>query len=130
MLAVLELELIGDNYYASKRANAETEAEAKEARYGAMMGHDKTRPWVAHLTGLDPKYGLRREFVRAQQKDYSRANSIGSRGVFLYFVLQPGFYEVHERQTWKRTRRYFCHVEGDKITEIDRDEVVRCLNGC
>lgn len=128
MLAVLELEIIGDNYYASKRAG--TEAVAKETRYAGMMGRDKTRPWVAKLTGLDPKFGFARQFVKAQQKDYSRANSVGSRGVYLYFVLEPGIYEVHERQTWKRTRRYFCQVEGEKITEIGRDEVVRCLNGC
>lgn len=128
MLAVLELEIIGDNYYASKRAGGE--AEAKEARYAAIMGRDKTRPWIARLIGLDPQYGFKREFIKAQQKDYGRANSIGSRGVFLYFVLPSGLYEVHERPTWKRTRRYFIRVEDEKITEIEREEVAQCLSEC
>ena len=31
------------------------------------------RPWVARITGTDPKYGLKREFVNSV-RDYSGAN--------------------------------------------------------
>jgi hypothetical protein len=124
MKAVLALEIIADNLYAARRTS--DQASAKEARYGEMLGSDKARPWVARLTGICPKYGFAREFMRGQ-KDYSQANSIGSRGVKEYFPLDPGVYEVHERLTWKRTRRYFIRVQDTQIVEIDRDEVERCL---
>lgn len=124
MKAVLSLEIIGDNFYASKRAGAE--ASEKEVRYGEMLGNDKSRPWVARLTGLDPKFGFARQFLRGQ-RDYSQANSIGSRGVKEYFPLDPGVYEVHERITWKRTRRYFIRVQGVQIEEVNREDVIEWL---
>lgn len=124
MLAVLKLEIIGDNYFAYKRdlANGNARENPRVEKYGEMMGRDQTRPWVARIGGLDDKYGFRREFQRGQ-KDYSRANSIGSRGVYEYFALNDGIYEIHERVTWKRTRRYFVRVEGAGIIEISKEEV-------
>lgn len=124
MLAVLKLEIIGDNYYAAKR-----EAPHKKRylqRYESALGRNTSRPWVARLTGLDPKYGFAREFLSGQ-KDYSLANSVGSRGVFVYYPLKPGVYEVNERLTWKKTRRYFIRVEDAQIEEITKDEVLAWL---
>lgn len=128
MRAVLKLEIIGDNYYSYKRTLATGEAQEtpRMERYAEMMGRDKTRPWVAKIMGTDPKYEFRREFLRGQ-KDYSLANSVGSRGVYEYFALQDGIYEVHERFSWKGTRRYFICVQDTKITEISCDEVLEWL---
>jgi hypothetical protein len=128
MLAVLKLEIIGDNYYAYKRdlASGKAREVPRMERYAEMMGRDKTRPWVARIIGLDAKYGFEREFQRGQ-KDYSRANSIGSRGVYEYFALSDGLYEIHERLTWKHTRRYFICVEDAESVEISREEVETCL---
>lgn len=128
MLAVLALEIIGDNYYSYKcdLANGSARENPRIEKYAEMMGHDKTRPWVARIMGFDKKYGLKREFQRGQ-RDYSKANSIGSRGVYEYFALKPGIYEVHERVTWKRTRRYFARVESTEIIEISREEVEEWL---
>jgi hypothetical protein len=128
MLAVLALEIIGDNYFAYKRdlANGKARENPRVERYAEMMGRDKARPWVARIVGFDKKYGFKREFQRGQ-RDYSKANSIGSRGVYEYFALKPGIYEVHERLTWKRTRRYFCRVQEAEIIEINREEVEECL---
>lgn len=128
MIAVLPLEIIGDNYYAYKRdlANGKARENPRIEKYGEMMGRDKSRPWVARITGLDDKYGFKREFQRGQ-RDYSKANSIGSRGVYEYFALPTGIYEVHERLTWKRTRRYFIRIEQAEIMEISREEVESCL---
>lgn len=128
MLTVLKLEIIGDNYYSYKRdlANGEAREIPRMERYAEMMGRDKTRPWVARITGFDKKYGFKREFQRGQ-RDYSKANSIGSRGVYEYFALKSGIYEVHERPTWKRTRRYFIRVEGAEIMEVSHEEVEGCL---
>lgn len=121
MFAVLELEFIAENFYASKR-----HASERDARYGEYLGRDKSRPWVARLIGFDERLSFTREFVRGQI-DYSRANSVGSRGVYLYFPLKDGIYEVNARETWKRTRRYFLRVEDAKMDEISREEVVQCL---
>ena len=128
MLAVLKLELIGDNFFSYRRARASGKAREnpRVERYGEMLGRDKSPSWVARITGLDDKYGFAREFQRGQ-KDYSRANSIGSRGIYEYFALPDGIYEVHERLTWRRTRRYFIRVKDTAITEISREEVEQCL---
>src|SRR5690606_23131495 len=93
-------------------------------RYEAIMGGDVTKPWVARLDGLDHKYGFRRTFLEGQ-KDYRDANSGGSRGVYVYYALRPGIYEVNERVTWKRVRRYFIRVVGSEIHEISKDEATR-----
>ena len=128
MLAVLRLELIGDNFFSYKRdlANGKARENPRVERYGEMMGRDKSPSWVARITGLDDKYGFAREFQRGQ-KDYSRANSIGSRGIYEYFALPDGIYEVHERLTWRRTRRYFIKVEKATIIEIERQQVEEWL---
>jgi len=127
LLAVIRLEHIADDCYAYRkyatRVNPLYERNGKVYQF-TQRG---LRPWVARLTGLDAKYGFAREFVHGQ-RDYSQANSVGSRGVYEYIPLKDGVYEVNERLTWKRTRRYFIRVQDAQITEISRDEVVECLS--
>ena len=81
-----------------------------------MIGDIKQRHWCARLTRIDQKYGFRREFVKGR-KDYAKANSVGSRGVMVWYILDPGVYEVSSPETWKRTRRYFLRVNYDGTTE-------------
>jgi hypothetical protein len=121
MLAVLELEFIGENHDAYCRLMAK---QAKAC--GVDLGYRSQRPWVARITGFDPVFGLARAFVRGQI-DYSRANSVGSRGVYLYFPLNDGMYEVNKHLTWAKNRRYFIRVEGMQITEITKEEVEQWL---
>lgn len=108
MKAVLELELIGDD--------------------AARLMPPSWRPWVARLVANDDGLGFRRIFLRAAQKDYARANSIGSRGVYAYYVLGDGVYDVHRRTSWQNTRRYYLRVANGRMTEITRQEVYKCLN--
>lgn len=122
MLAVLSLEFIGEDFEAATRA-----ASRAAKKVGYDLGHKSSRPWVARITGRCEKYTYAREFLRGQI-DYSRANSTGSRGVFLYFVLKDGIYEVYKHLSWKRSRRYFIRVEVTTITEISREEVEEWLN--
>ena len=120
MLAVLKLEAIGDHYFAyckyKKRINPKYE------RHVWQMTKRGMRPWVARITGFDDHYEFAREFVNGQ-KDWSQANGIGSRGVYIYYPLRPGIYEVNDRVSWQRSRRYFIQVDGLEITEITREEV-------
>lgn len=124
MRAVLKLEFIAENYFAYRKTP--WAVHMRTERYVEYLGLDQSRPWVARLTGLDPEKGFVREFVRAQ-KDYSQTNSTGSRGVWLYYPLTDGLYEVNERTSWRKVRRYFIRVAEARYQEISREEVERCL---
>lgn len=128
MRALFKIELIGDNIRREARniVNDLTPAVGRAAAE-AFMGKDPSRPWVARIDGLDPRYGLARTFVHGT-RDYSRANSVGSRGVWECFALEPGLYEVFHRVSWHRARRYFIRVTEDgSYHEISREEVEACL---
>lgn len=103
LLASLRLEAIGDNLPRAARAT-------------------RSRPWVARIVGIDERFGLAREFVRGQ-KDYRDANSVGSRGVYYYYLLEPGVYEVCSPESWQRTERYFVASHRGEIVRIERGEV-------
>lgn len=99
---------------------------------GRALAHKPPpKPWVARLTGLDPVHRFSREFVRSVM-DYTDARPSGARGIYLYFSMSPGLYEVFQPVTWKKSRRFFIRVDeaGDWV-EIERKEVEFCLeNGC
>ncbi len=128
MRYVLKIEAIGDNY----RASAQRWLRGQTASRGAMaqtlkLGAKRLSPWVARLTGLDSQNRIQRDFVKAQ-KDWSDANGTGSRGVWLWYFLEPGIYEINQRETWHRTRRYFARVIDERtLVEMSREEVLRCL---
>jgi hypothetical protein len=124
MRAVLKLEFIGENYFSYKR-KATQKSEAME-RYGEFLGRDKSRPWVASISGFDEENRPVREFVRGQI-DYSQASKNGSRGVFIYYPLKDGIYEVNDRQSWTTVQRYFVLVENGVITEIAKEAAIQCL---
>lgn len=126
MYSVLKLEYIGEGNEAEARFYQMCLREA-----GGPMGYfqfKSAKPWVARITGRDPKYGFARQFVRGQI-DYSQANSKGSRGVYLYFTLSPGVYEVYARLSWKRSKRYFVRANDDGTKdEISKEEVLAWLH--
>jgi hypothetical protein len=129
MMAVLKLEIIGDNYLQHLKLIEQGKVPQPHLKkYIRLLkyGRKKFRPWVACLRGLDEKYGFAREFI-VGMRDYSQANSIGSRGVFEYFALGNGLYEVNECVRLGRARRYFIKVEDLEITEITREEVEEWL---
>jgi hypothetical protein len=130
--AVLRLEIIGDDWYQylyHRRRGEARENELLERKYDRLFGmgrRNQARPWVARLVGITLAGGFQREFLRGQ-KDYSQANSEGSRGVYEYFALREGVYEVFERTAWTRTRRYYVRVVEGTIAEAGEEEVVQCL---
>lgn len=96
-------------------------------RFAGYLGRDKSKPWVARLTGLDDHYGFARQFVRAYG-DYSKSSGTGARGIWLHYALDDGIYEVNERMSWHHVRRYFVRVSHATVTEIPRSEVLACLS--
>lgn len=127
MNATLRLEAIGDNHVASMRHSHKLASAVVSREEAALLRPPYRQPWVAEITGTDPRFGFARKFLSGR-KDYSEANSIGSRGVHLYYELTPGVYEVNDLVSWSRTRRYFCRVgEDGSRQEIPEAEVRRCL---
>lgn len=115
MKAVLKLECIGDNYI--QRARLIEQGKAKMPHHVHQFvpiiryGRKRFSTWVARI--IDGK----REFV-AGVRDYTFANSVGSRGIFKYFVLDDGIYEVNECICLGKARRYFIQVQNTEIAEI------------
>lgn len=79
--------------------------------------------WVARITGTDEQHGFAREFLDGAL-DYSRANSVRSRGVYRVWQLDDGIYEIKEQRSWNRADRYFARVDGDTITKISVEDVM------
>lgn len=71
-----------------------------------------SRPWVADMTN-----GKR--IFQKGQTDYRNANSDGSKGVEVSFILWPNrIYEVCEPNPPGSPDRYKCRVIGGKIVRI------------
>jgi hypothetical protein len=85
------------------------------------------RYWVAEIIGKSDKYGYERRFLK-YKKDYSEANSKGTRGVYAYYILEnEKIYEVCSPQSWKNDDRYFCIIINDTQFRVPREEVDVCL---
>jgi len=128
MKAILRLEAIGDDERQRLRLYGGILDEALGAGVGrGVIGKFPARYWVAEITGTDDHFGLKRSFLQGH-KDYSHANGVGSRGVYMHYLLDEGkLYEVKEPVSWRSSERYFCRVESRRIVKVSKDEVLRCL---
>ena len=71
----------------------------------------------------DQRYGLAREFLKFK-KDYAESNSLGSRGVRLWYEIPEGWVvEINAPQSWKHADRYFARSERGRLVRIEREEV-------
>ena len=128
MRAVISLELIGDNYIQHLKLIESGKAKIPHLKQYIKVlryGRRQFRPWVAKLLGTNGR-GFKRQFMHSA-RDYSRANSIGSRGIFEYYALPSGLYEINECIKLGHNRRYFIRVQDAQIKKISRDEVIKCL---
>lgn len=128
MKAALEIECIGDGF----RSEADFRASVLGAVFDKMSGGDMfkvpKRWWAAEITGRDPKYKYQREFLR-YKKDYSRSNSVGTRGIYATYILDEGrLYEISAPQSWRATDRYFCTVEDGQVMRLTAEEVGKLLD--
>lgn len=108
MRFALSLEWIGEDHHRLYRA----------------VGIPYDGPWVARIVWDTGDAHMVRRFEKGI-KDFSEANSVGSRGVQLRYALSPGLYEVKAREAWKTSRRYFLRVNGDgtaqEITQLEAE---------
>lgn len=123
MKAFLKIELVGDDTVQMFKMFRGQLNDVMPGMGNAALGSWPASGWVSEITGTDPKFKYQRQFLR-YNKDYSKANSKGSRGVYAHFILESGrIYEVKEYK-----RRYFCKVSDDgDIIQIDEEEVRQWL---
>lgn len=114
MIVTLRLEYIGEHLDKCRRWH---ERRLENMRIGSREWvrlyralEIRRRPWVARMDSGE------RVFVEGK-KDYSRANRDGSRGVFMYYHLPPGRYEIRHLNEDDTERRYTCRVELGRIIE-------------
>lgn len=96
---------------------------------------DVPRPWVAQITGADPKYGLARTFVDAKN-DWSQASRARSGNIYgrvACFPLRDGnLYEVQRCRGSSSKRhvvREFLAIEGGKRVPLEPLEALARLDG-
>jgi hypothetical protein len=90
-------------------------------------GQKRLRPWVARIIAIHADGFIERQFIHGV-KDYSHANSIGSRGVYIHYALDPGLYEINERTDWLKARRWFGKVADGALSQISKQEAIEWLN--
>ena len=129
MKATLKLEHIGADSADFLNAMCRQFNQAAPGLGDRFIGRPNPGPWIAEITGCSAQYGIERRFLPSS-RDYSDANSKGSRGVYLWFVLKTDkLYQVHARVSWKNTRRYFVAVSEDgEIYELEDEEVDEWLS--
>lgn len=119
MKAQIKIEAIGDDVDHFLRSLQNLTNDLVPGLGTRTFGY-KPSYWVSQIIGSDPIYKYARSFLKGK-KDYAHANSKGSRGVFVYYLLESGYvYEVKRNSK----RRFFCTVddEGD-IIEVDSNFV-------
>ncbi|MFA7121499.1 MAG: hypothetical protein WC277_08445 [Bacilli bacterium] len=131
MKATLKLELIGGREPTSFLIPRRVLNAASPGMGDTLIGKPDPLLWVAEIVGTDAKYGYARRFLRGDY-DYSHANAKGTRGIFVWFLLESGrVYDVKSPFSWSRTERYFCRVTSDgDIEKISQEDVEAWLEEC
>lgn len=82
--------------------------------------------WLARVLGLDPKYELSREFLRADKSDLSQR---GRSGMIRWTISEPGIYEFRGcSKSSRRNEEGFFEVHGDgRISLIPKSVVLARL---
>jgi len=122
MPASLSLEAIGDDTVQMMRFWRRLLNDGQAGLGDEAIGRWPNRYWVAEITGTHPRYKYERRFLSGK-KDYANANSVGSRGVRVWFVLKEGkLYEIKSPVSWHRSERYFATVREGLVVQLTDDE--------
>lgn len=84
-----------------------------------------TKQWLAIISGIDPKFGFKREFVKRDQSDY-----LPDFWEMIY-VLEVG--KIYEYKNFyialgQYTSGFFAINEQGKVLTLEKDEVRKLLN--
>jgi len=125
MKAQLKVEALYDNIYQMMRLWTGIINEGAPSLGDVVVGGFARPYWAAQIVGRDPQYKYARQFLKSK-KDYTHANSKGSRGVFVYYLLESGY--VYEVRLPKRGRGFYIVDEQGDIVEVDKDYVEQWIN--
>ena len=113
-----------------KRAIVKIEDIRKRGRMSTCLKEPqrqlyKRRAWIARI-GWGPK-GITRDFQKPA-KNYMNSNSCGSRGIWFFYFLVDGVYEISAPINWRKVDRYFCVVENGTIKRISFDTAINMVD--
>jgi hypothetical protein len=91
---------------------------------GEQIGSNK--PWIARITGPDPRYRLARGF-EAGVRNYGAANSVGSQGISTTWVLADRVYEISIPKSSKTIDRHFAEVKDGQMQRLTAAEVIKMV---
>lgn len=132
----IRLECIGDDIAQAmrgfeKKADALAPAERGhqwQRLFKAARTSSWPEPFVWRIVGVNERGHFTKERVRGR-KDYTHANSVGSRGVYLWYTLVRGeFYRIQSIPSWKRARVFYAVATADGYGEMTEQEVYACLS--
>lgn len=130
MKAQISLELFGENIRSLMKAHSGIANFIIPGLGDVTFGESQPpSSWCAEIVGPCERYKFKRIFLKAK-KDYSKANSKGSRGVFAIYILESGkYYDIKEKVSNRRSVRYFAKVDymsGD-VLRVEEREVLEWL---
>jgi hypothetical protein len=114
MKMVYRLERIGDDSIEAARSfdRAFSNHRSSGAEYGAPA------VWQLRPDGVTGPEMIFR-------KDYSRANSCGSRGIYAEYYLEVGHcYRVRKRVSWKSSDTFYIRAKADGAQRITEKEAL------
>ena len=123
----LELELIGDNTDHLMRS-AQRLLNTAGRRLGDRAMGEPPLACSVHEMMRRPDGTVTRRLL-SFQRDYSRANSVGSRGVYACYLLTPGHvYRIHHRTSWRSARTYYAVLRaGAQLREVSEEAAISWL---
>jgi hypothetical protein len=92
------------------------------------MGWNKSTPFVAKVTGFNRDTSDFRRYALKGYVDYTKANSVGSRGVYKYYFVEDGLYEINCHSSWKKVDHYFLLIENGNEKRLNFEEAITWLN--
>lgn len=130
MKAAFGVEAVGYGLWLELRMPlAMVRAVGAEEALGTRSYGSHYRPWLAQVTGTDPRYGLARQFVRARI-DYRGANSRATRGAWFWWTLDEGLlYETRYLSAWSRQEHRFLTASGGDVRDVTGEEALAWASG-
>lgn len=82
------------------------------------LNHGKE--WVAKVSGIDPKYGFKRDFVTPSERNWSRS---GKQGDTSFRLTTPGIYQVSDPDVGQYGKAAYKYItfDGQRVREVSKD---------
>ena len=92
-------------------------------------GSPRSRPYgVWEILGIDGNEGIFKKTPVRPQKDYAKANSVGTRGIYAYYLLKSErIYEILKPVSWNGTDHFFAYLDVNELIRLDTEGVFTWL---